>query len=56
MSSASPEHLVELRSYPLRSNVSLRLTGDRWKEVVVAAALAPHVNQPDLPSRDVARS
>src|SRR4051794_25523079 len=32
-----------------RSNVSLQLTGDSMKEVVVAARLAPHVSNLHLP-------
>jgi hypothetical protein len=37
-------------------NVSLQLTGDCWKEVVVAAALVGIVGSHQLPGRDVARS
>jgi hypothetical protein len=40
----------------LSSNVSLQLTGDRQKEVVVAARLAGTVGRPHLPRRYVARS
>jgi hypothetical protein len=39
-----------------RSNVSLQLTGDYMKEVVAAAALAPHVREVHLPGRYVGRS
>ena len=37
-------------------NVSLQLTGDCIKELVVAPALAPHVSELHLPSDYVARS
>ncbi|MDB4883281.1 MAG: hypothetical protein JWL95_2047 [Gemmatimonadetes bacterium] len=37
-------------------NVSLQLTGDGWREVVVAAALAHTVSQLHLPGPKVARS
>jgi hypothetical protein len=38
------------------SNVSLQLTGDCIREVVVAARLAPHVCNLHLPGCDIARS
>jgi hypothetical protein len=38
------------------SNVSLQLTGDCLKEVVVASRLTDTVSEPHLPGRDVARS
>jgi hypothetical protein len=40
----------------LPPNVSLQLTGDSMKEVVVAAALFRIVSELHLPRRDVARS
>ena len=38
------------------SNVALQLTGDCWKEVVVAAALVGTVGKLHFPDSDVARS
>ena len=41
---------------PAPPNETLQLPGDRLKEIVVDAALAPSVNQHHLPSEQVARS
>jgi len=37
-------------------NVSLQLTGDCWRELVVVARMAPRVSNLHLPRQHVARS